>query len=136
MVRGVPGILLCALALGLGACGGDEDDDVAEVREVVRDFVEATNARDGETLCGDLLTQEFKEKATGATGDRVDEVCREQLELTKGFELKLVAIGKPRIDGDRATVRTTLNTDGVEAPRVFSLEREDGDWRLASGTGG
>jgi hypothetical protein len=130
-----PRLLLCALVLGLAACGGGEDDET-EVREVVRDFVEATNERDGETLCGELLTQEFKEKATGATGDRVDEVCREQLELTKGLELELVEIGRTTVRGDRATVRTTLNTDGVEAPRVFSLEREDGEWRLASGTEG
>jgi hypothetical protein len=128
-------LLLCALcALGLAACGGG--DDAADVQQAVRDFVEATNERDGETLCGELLTQEFKEKATGATGDRVDELCEQQLELTKGFELELVEIGRTTIDGDRATVRTTLNTDGVRTPRVFSLEKEDGDWRLAAGTSG
>jgi len=128
-------LLLCTLfSLGLAACGGGDDE--ADVRQAVRDFVEATNERDGETLCGELLTQEFKEKATGATGDRVDDLCEQQLELTKGFELKLVKIGRTTVDGDRATVRTTLNTDGVRAPRVFSLEKEDGDWRLAAGTSG
>jgi Domain of unknown function (DUF4878) len=128
-------LLLCTLfSVGLAACGGADDE--ADVRQAVRNFVEATNERDGETLCGELLTQEFKEKATGATGDRVDDLCEQQLELTKGFELELVEIGRTTVDGDRATVRTTLNTDGVRAPRVFSLEKEDGEWRLAAGTSG
>jgi len=127
-------LLLCGLcALGVAACGGDDE---ADVQQAVRDFVEATNERDGDTLCGELLTQEFKERATGATGDRVDELCKQQLELTKGFELKLVKIGRTTVEGDRATVRTTLDTDGVQAPRVFSLEKEDGDWRLAAGSSG
>jgi hypothetical protein len=128
-------LILCgACVLGVAACGGGDDE--ADVQQAVRDFVEATNARDGDTLCGELLTQEFKEKATGATGDRVDELCKQQLELTKGFELRLIEIGRTRVDGDRATVRTTLNTDGVRAPRIFSLEKEDGDWRLAAGSSG
>jgi hypothetical protein len=126
---------ICALALALPACGGG-DDDGDDAEQVVRDFVEATNARDGDTLCGELLTQEFKEKATGATGDRVDEVCKQQLELTKGFKLKLVSIDKTTVDGDTATVRTVLNVDGVQAPRVFRLAKEDGDWRLAAGSSG
>ena len=127
---------ICALALALPACGGGGDDDGDDAEQVVRDFVEATNARDGDTLCGELLTQEFKEKATGATGDRADEVCKQQLELTKGFKLKLVSIDKTTVDGDTATVRTVLNVDGVQAPRVFRLAKEDGDWRLAAGSSG
>ena len=129
--------LLLALVLAgcaLGACGGGNDEE--DVQQVVRDFVEATNERDGDTLCGELLTQEFKEKATGATGDQVDEVCKQQLELTQDFELELISMGQTNVDGERATVRATLNTGGVEAPRLFQLEKEDGEWRLASGTGG
>ena len=133
MARRALPIALVLLAFALAACGGDDE---ADAQQVVRDFVTATNERDGDTLCGELLTQEFKEKATGATGDRVDEVCKQQLELTQDFELELISIGKTTVEGDRATVRTMLNTDGVEAPRIFQLEKEDGDWRLASGTGG
>ena len=129
--------LLLALVLAgcaFGACGGGNDEE--DVQQVVRDFVNATNERDGDTLCEDLLTQEFKEKATGATGDQVDEVCKQQLELTEDFELELISMGQTTIDGERATVRATLNTGGVEAPRLFQLEKEDGEWRLASGTDG
>ena len=118
--------------LGLAACGGGSDQSDAE--QTVRDFVEATNQRDGERLCGELVTQRFKEQATGATGDRVDRVCRRQLELTRGLRLKLLAVGKTTIEGERATVRTRLDIDGVTAPRVFQLEKEDGSWKLASGS--
>ena len=62
----------------------------------MRDFVEATNERDGETLCGELLTQEYVKKSTLATGDTAEEACRRQLEATTGLQLKLISSGRRR----------------------------------------
>jgi hypothetical protein len=123
------------LLLALAGCGGG-DDDPGEVRQTVRDFVEATNQRDGDTLCGELLTQEYLEKSTLATGDRAGEACRDQLDKTVGLRLKLISVGRTQVDGDDATVRAVLDTDGVRAPRLFQLEREDGRWKLSDGTEG
>jgi hypothetical protein len=128
--------LLPFLLLALAGCGGGGDDDPDEVRQTVRDFVEATNQRDGETLCGELLTREYLEKSTLATGDQAGEACREQLDRTVDLRLRLVSIGKTELDGDQATVRVVIDTDGVQAPRLFRLEREDGRWKLADGTEG
>jgi hypothetical protein len=122
------------LLLAFAGCGGGGDDDPAEARQTVRDFVEATNQRDGETLCGELLTQEYLEKSTFAKGDQADDACREQLDRTIDLRLRLVSIGKTQVDGDEATVRAVIDTDGVQAPRLFRLEREDGRWKLADGT--
>jgi hypothetical protein len=124
------------LLLALAGCGGGGDDDPDEVRQTVRDFVEATNQRDGETLCGELLTQEYLEKSTLAKGDRAGEACREQLDQTVDLRLKLISVGKPEVNGDEATVRVVIDTDGVQAPRLFRLEREDDSWKLADGTEG
>ena len=124
------------LLLALAGCGGGGDDDPDEVRQTVRDFVEATNQRDGETLCGELLTQDYLEKSTLATGDQAGEACREQLDRTVDLRLKLISVGKTEVDGDEATVRVVIDTDGVQAPRLFRLEREDGRWKLADGTEG
>jgi hypothetical protein len=122
------------LLLALAGCGGGGDDGPDEVRQTVRDFVEATNERDGETLCGELLTQEYLERSTLATGDRADEACRKQLDATTGLRLKLISIGRPKVDGDEARVRAVIDTGGVRAPRLLRLEREDGRWKLAEGT--
>ena len=124
------------LLLALAGCGGGGDDDPDEGRQTVRDFVEATNERDGETLCGELLTHEYIEKSTLAKGDQAAEACREQLDRTVDLRLRLVSIGKTEVDGDEATVRVVLDTDGVQAPRLFRLEREDGRWKLTDGTEG
>jgi hypothetical protein len=121
-----------ALALVLVACGGADDE--ADAQQAVRDFVDATNERDGDRLCGELLTREVKEQATGVTGDRMDRVCRHQLALTTGLELDLLAIGRTEVHGDHATVRTRIDIDGVRAPRIFRLEKEGGSWKLSSGS--
>jgi predicted lipid-binding transport protein (Tim44 family) len=123
------------LLLALAACGGGADDP-DEVRQTVRDFVKATNERDADTLCGELLTREYLEKSTLATGDRTDEACRRQLDLDSDLRLELLSIGRTEVDGDSATVRAVIDADGVRAPRLFRLEREDGRWKLADGSSG
>ena len=82
------------LTLALGACGGGDDGD--DAKQAVRDFVQATNDRDGDRLCGDLLSQEYMEKATGASGDKAQDACKQQLSLIKGLKLRLVAVGDAR----------------------------------------
>ncbi|MEA2403104.1 MAG: hypothetical protein QOK00_3507 [Thermoleophilaceae bacterium] len=117
-----------ALAVALSACGGGSDSKDAQ--QVVRDFVQATNARDGDQLCGKLLTQDYLEKATGATGDRAEEACKKQLDLITGLKLRLVSVGRTTVDGDKARVRATLVAGGQRSQRTFVLAKEDGRWKL------
>ena len=123
---------LLVLLLLLSACGGGDDKE--EIRQTVRDFVTATNARDGDKLCDDLLTQDYLEKATGATGDQAQDACKQQLGLITGLKLRLIDVGQPKIDGDNATVRATIATGSQQTPRSFRLQKEDGNWKLASGS--
>ena len=123
-----------ASLVAFAGCGGSDDD--ADVRDTVRAFVDATNQRDGDELCGELLTQEYLEKATGATGDKAEGACKQQLDLITGLKLKLVSVAEPKVDGDEATVRATIATGGRRTPRTFQLAKEDGRWKLVGATGG
>jgi predicted lipid-binding transport protein (Tim44 family) len=117
------------LVVALAACGGD---DQKEVRQAVRDFVRATDRQDAAAFCG-LVTREYIEQSTGASGDRAVRACRRQLRAVRGLTLRLVRIGRVEVDGDRARATAVLHTQGRRQVRRFLLEREDGDWRLAGG---
>jgi hypothetical protein len=124
--------LVLALAVALGACGGG--DDSKDAQQAVRDFVQATNDRDGDRLCGQLLSREYMEKATGASGDQAKDACKDQLSLIKGLKLRLISIGATKVDGDEAIVRATIATGGQRTSRRFELAKEDGDWKLVGGS--
>jgi hypothetical protein len=124
-------LLLAAAALALAACGDDDKDDV---EQTVRDFVSASSEPDPEAFCGEIVTQEFLEQATGATGDRAEDECRRQLEEASGVDAELVEIRRTEIDGDEATVRAVIRTQGRSATQTLRLEQEDGRWKLSGGT--
>jgi ketosteroid isomerase-like protein len=121
--------LLALSLLALGSCDGDDGDP----KQVVRDFVKATNERDSDRLCDDLLSAEFIAQSTGAKeGDT--EACKEQLEAVTGLRLSLVEVRGSEVDGDDATVTAILRVQGQRQRRVFRLEKQDGDWKLAGGS--
>ena len=127
-----PLVPVIAAALLLAACGGNDREDV---RQTVRDFVQATDRRDADKFCGQLVTQEFLEQTPGATGDRALDACRQQLSAVTGLRVRLVRLGRIQIDGDRATARVVLETQGRRDVRLLRLRKEDDDWRLAGGRG-
>jgi hypothetical protein len=128
-------LLLAVALVALAACGGDEKGEVGEVEQTVRDFVDATNQRDEKAFCEDLVTQEFLEQSTGATGDEATESCRKQFGRLKGLRVELVRIRSTKVDGDSAQVRAELKTQGQVQDQLLRLKKEDGDWRLTGNPG-
>jgi hypothetical protein len=132
MQRPLLKLLLVVAVLALAACG---DDDEQDIEQTVRDFVSASSEPDAETFCGEIVTQEFLEQATGATGDRAEDECRRQLEDTPGVDAELVEIRSTEIDGEEARVRAVIKTQGGSSTQTLRLEQEDGKWKLSGGAG-
>jgi ABC-type glycerol-3-phosphate transport system substrate-binding protein len=130
MLRPLLMLLLAVAALAVAACG---DDDEEGVEQTVRDFVSASSEPDADEFCGELVTQEFIEQATGATGDQAEDECRRQLEETPGVDAELVEIRATEIDGDEARVRAVIRTQGQAGTQTLRLEKEDGQWKLSGG---
>jgi len=121
---------ICLLAL-LAGCGGGGGDDKTQAEQTVRDFVKAVNTRDADTYCDDLITKEFREKSTFATGDRASESCKREMKAITGLHITLVRIVSTKVDGDRATITAILGRSGQELKQQLQLQKEDGDWKLA-----
>jgi predicted PilT family ATPase len=120
--------LICLLAV-LAGCGGNDQEDA---QQTVRDFVTALRERDADTFCDDLLTEEFLEQFSGASGDNASESCKRELGSLTGIErVKLVKIEKAKVDGDEASVRAVIVRQGQRIDQVYRLKKEDGDWKLA-----
>jgi predicted PilT family ATPase len=123
--------LICLLAV-LAGCGGNDEQDA---QQTVRDFVTALRDRDADTFCDDLVTKEFLEQFSGASGDNASESCKRELKSLTGLErVKLVKVEKAKIDGDDASVKAVIVRQGQRLEQVYRLKKEDGDWKL-SGAG-
>jgi hypothetical protein len=127
-------LAIAAVALLGAACGGDEDETLA-VERTVRDFVRATDRRDADAFCGRLVTQEFLEQWTGAVGGQAEDACRQQFRAVTGLRLQLVRIERTVIDADRARVTAILEAQGQRQVRLLRLREEEGDWKVAGGSG-
>ena len=121
--------MVAALA---GCGGGGSDQEKAE--RTVRDFIAASNERDTTKLCDELLSQQFVEQTTLATGENAREACKRQYAQLKAARIELIGIQGAEIDGDQARVKTVIDVQGQRASRVFRLVEVDGDWRLAGGS--
>jgi hypothetical protein len=120
------------LAVVVAGCGGGGNDE-GDAKATVTQFFTAIEKRDSAKLCDDLLTKDFIEQSTGATGDRAGKECRSQFKSLRAANIKLAKVGKVKIDGDNATVAATVEAQGQTRPQVFRLKKEGGDWRLAGG---
>ena len=120
--------LICLLAV-MSGCGGGDDEKDAE--QTVRDFVTAVNKRDADTYCDELITEEFREKTTFATGDEAAESCKRQFKAITGLQIELVRIAGTKVDGDQATVTAVLRRQGQRMRQVYELAKDGGDWKLS-----
>jgi ketosteroid isomerase-like protein len=123
--------LICLLSL-LAGCGGDDKKDA---EQTVRDFVKAVNERDADAYCDDLITEEFREKSTFATGDQASESCKRQLKAIKGLHIDLVRIVRTKVDGDKAKMTVVFSRSDQRVRQQIQLEKDGGDWKIAGGTG-
>jgi hypothetical protein len=133
MLRVAAALAACAL-LGSAGCGGDDDEQ--QIRQTMREFVAALNAHDAKKFCDELVTQEFLERQTFAKGDRAHDECKRLLGQIRGLRLKLVRIASVKVNDDRASVKAVLSFQGQEQDQLYRLQKQGGDWRFASGSGG
>ena len=124
---------LLIVAIALAGCGGG-DANAGDAEQVIRDFAEAVSKSDGDKFCKELVTREYLEQTTGATGDNAVSQCVKQIDSLQQGSFKIVKIDKTTIDGDKATVTAQVETQGRKVPQVFRLEKQDGKFRLTGNT--
>jgi hypothetical protein len=124
---------ICAIAtclvLLLAGCGDGNDKKGAE--DTVRAFVKAMNTHDADTYCDKLITKEFREKSTFATGDKASESCKREMKAITDLHIELVRIVSTKVNGDKADVTAVFKRPGQTVKQRLQLEKDDGDWKIA-----
>jgi hypothetical protein len=111
----------CVAALAVAASCGESDQEQA--REIVQEYVDASNADDYERIC-ELYSETLKEEL-GATD--CPAFVQEQSSGAE-TELELVEV---RVNGDRATADLDAVSEQEGPARIgLTLEREDDEWRI------
>ena len=114
-------VVLVLVLAGGGDDGGGEQADVEDVIERV-----ATSKDPAD--CKEIYTQNYLQKATGASGTEAVDLCEQAVgqDKTEGVEISDV-----EITGDKATAKAVPeggNLDGKELE--LTLVKQGGDWKL------
>lgn len=113
--------LACGAAIaGLAACG---ESDQEQAREVVQEYVDATNSDDFERVC-ELYSESLKQELGAADCPAFVE------EQSSGAETELELV-EVRVSDDKATADIDSRSDQEGPARLgLRLEREDDEWRI------
>jgi hypothetical protein len=135
LMRAAGPAALCALAIALAGCSGDEDDEAAgglaqEAADVVDQLERSIAEGDYEYICSNLLSADVRRQAGG--GD-----CPAQLERTSaGVKKPRIQVSAIRIEGATAAVDVVTVAEGqARAEDTIRLVREAGGYRISSLSG-
>src|SRR5688500_11510739 len=127
---------LCAVALVLAGCGGDDDDErttgglARQVALVIEDLERAIADGEFERICSDLLSAEVRRQGGGGE-------CPAMRERTSvGLKRPRIRVKEIRIAGQTAVVDVVTSATGqARVPDTIRLVREEGGYRISSLSG-
>lgn len=129
-------LLIAAIVAVIGTAAAPRATDADRIADAVNDFAQAAQERRGADACA-LLTP-AGQQATAARTGTLD--CAGTLRsFGPGFDagrLRVARVVGVEVTGDRATIARDqlLVPDGKPFGRTITLERIDGDWRIAAVT--
>jgi hypothetical protein len=124
-------VVLVALALALGACGGGEESEEDKVVETIETSALSADPAD----CKELATQAFLEQTEFSQDSKAVESCEEGAEDTSD-DPDSVEVSKVVVEGSEASADVAF-TGGTFDGQTLSvaLVDEDGDWKMDAVTG-
>jgi hypothetical protein len=120
------GLLAVIIVVGALQLRGGRDDEQL-VRKALARFEKASADKDYQTLCDKLLASSYV-RQTASSGLPCEVALRTGLEDVQNPTLQVVSV---EVKGDRAAARVRGSAAGqVPAEDVYTLIREDGEWRI------
>lgn len=127
----VVGALAIVVVVGVIVLGGSRDDQKL-VRSALTSYGDASNRKDYQKLCDDLLAASYVRR-TASSGLPCEVALRTALEDVRNPKLEVLSV---KVDGDRATARVRGSAAGqVPGEADYTLVREDGSWRILPPSG-
>jgi hypothetical protein len=127
---------LIAVALGLAACGGDDDDGVSPApgapgaEQTVKDFLTAEFEGDSEAACG-YVSEDFQQQLAETFGscEQVIDLATQQRPTFEDVPIEVSEIEDldldTKLNGDEKALVT-----GPRGKQAYRLEVIDGEWTI------
>jgi hypothetical protein len=126
LTKALPIVVAGGLALGVGACGGSDSDDV---KSALEDYNTAVAEKDATKAC-DLLSDAAK-KTIG--GKSCEDTLKSGFALLNAKQLSAFTeteIKDVKVNGDKATATISFPKGSGVPDQSQALVKENGDWHL------
>jgi len=123
-------VVLALIVAGLFLVVRD-DDDGGSPEQAVRDFFDASKAKDCDRLVELVVERSWSQNGT-VTREKAVEQCTDEMESGPQLDTELKSVKTTSEKDDKAVVQVSYTLDDEAVDTEIDLVKEDGDWKIDS----
>lgn len=129
-------LTICAIACAALACTGliaaCGSSDEGQVKDALSGYEQAVNDKDYTKICTDYISPKLAKAAAKSSPDKSCSAALKQQDKATGLTgTYSLAVGKVKVDGDKAVAEVKAKRSGHTTKAKFRLQKDGDQWKIA-----